>query len=65
MPTRRKLRYQSKEGATHNQSDPTLNHSTGFEPDIFIESIQDKGKSDVRNNLPNISKLLSFQEENV
>ena len=62
MPTRRKLRYQTKDGATHNQSDPTLNHSTGYEPDLFIESMQGKGKSQVRGTILNISKSFSFQE---
>ena len=62
MPTRRKLLYQTKDGATHNQSDPTLNHSTGYEPDLFIESMHSKGKSQVRGTILNISKSFSFQE---
>ena len=62
MPTRRKLRYQTKDGATHNQSDPTLNHSTSYKPDLFIESMQGKGKSQVRGTILNVSESFSFQE---
>ncbi len=61
MPTRQRLRYQR-----NNQSDPTLNRSSNYEPDLIVETLHQKGKSQVSYYSFTMSKGLTkfLQEKN-